>query len=646
MESYNRHWKKGGSRTTNPSRSLNGNDTVQKNSYEYDKTANFAARNDHVHGMREDFLYDKMNRLTGIVEDNDTTACFNYDAYGRMLRKYMHSALVFDSASYNADSRPHAIAQAQTPLDLPLHSMRYTHFDKLAYLEQDTLALSYIYGYEHQRLHSTEADIHGDTLRQKEYIGNCEYIDNGMYTTALTYLSGPLGVFGVQEKRDGYRPDRYFIHPDHLGSWTLVTDSYANVIQDVAYDAWGTPYCFNATGTEPATSLLFDRGFTGHEHLYDFGLINMNGRMYDPIMSSFLSVDSYVQQPNNSQNFNRYAYCLNNPLKYTDPDGEIALTTLAMVGIGIATVMGGYTGYNIAVSKGYGFDDWQTYGYMLGGAAIGFAAGYTGAYLVAGGGFMANTAGIYASSLVNCTGMTMLSGGSYSPPISFGAVSYDPMTGEWGYLGKEGNSPLQNLGYGFGALANLQDIVAGVNGANIQVKSRKELAGHSELGSYSNNGNYQDGDILVSVGPNAVVGSSDYDVLLAMENKISIPTDDGVAWELPFVKATLKGKSVSGINEQIIRSDDSQFITTINNVNGKILHNMTNNLNAGRNLINTGNLKYGLFYGCVNYTSRALAMSGVLNVNAFLPVTAPVLLNLELAIRNIGIYASPYLIQY
>ena len=72
---------------------------------------------------------------------------------------------------------------------------------------------------------------------------------------------------------------------------------------------------------------------------------------------------------------------------------------------------------------------------------------------------------------------------------------------------------------------------------------------------------------------------------------------------------------------------------------------MTNNLNAGRNLINTGDLKYGLLYGCVNYTSRALAMSGVLNVNALLPVTVPVLLNLELAIRNLGIYASPYLIQ-
>jgi hypothetical protein len=50
---------------------------------------------------------------------------------------------------------------------------------------------------------------------------------------------------------------------------------------------------------------------------------------------------------------------------------------------------------------------------------------------------------------------------------------------------------------------------------------------------------------------------------------------------------------------------------------------MTNNASIGRNLLNTGCLKYGLFNGCVNYTSRALLFSGVLNVNAFLPVTAP-----------------------
>ena len=62
--------------------------------------------------------------------------------------------------------------------------------------------------------------------------------------------------------------------------------------------------------------------FFGNTHsqiVYD--VYDPLGRMYDPQTSSFLSVDAYVQSPDNSQSFNRYAYCLNNPLKYTDPSG-------------------------------------------------------------------------------------------------------------------------------------------------------------------------------------------------------------------------------------------------------------------------------------------------------------------------------------
>jgi len=59
-----------------------------------------------------------------------------------------------------------------------------------------------------------------------------------------------------------------------------------------------------------------------------FGLINMNGRLGvypaasgNPYLQRFLSPDNFVQNLNNAQNFNRYSYCLNNPLMYTDPSG-------------------------------------------------------------------------------------------------------------------------------------------------------------------------------------------------------------------------------------------------------------------------------------------------------------------------------------
>jgi hypothetical protein len=47
----------------------------------------------------------------------------------------------------------------------------------------------------------------------------------------------------------------------------------------------------------------------------------MNGRIYDPTLGRFLQADPHIQATQNSQNYNRYSYVLNNPMSYTDPSG-------------------------------------------------------------------------------------------------------------------------------------------------------------------------------------------------------------------------------------------------------------------------------------------------------------------------------------
>ncbi|MDD2563985.1 MAG: hypothetical protein PHU27_07215 [Salinivirgaceae bacterium] len=61
------------------------------------------------------------------------------------------------------------------------------------------------------------------------------------------------------------------------------------------------------------------------KYLDKFGLINANARMYEPLTGKFLAPDPYVQAPDYSQSFNRYTYCWNNPVKYSDPSGEIII---------------------------------------------------------------------------------------------------------------------------------------------------------------------------------------------------------------------------------------------------------------------------------------------------------------------------------
>ena len=128
----------------------------------------------------------------------------------------------------------------------------------------------------------------------------------------------------------------YDIVRDWQGSIThLVDASDGTVVAEYSYDPWGRlrdPQTLEiyTPGNEP--SLLLGRGYTAHEHLDWFGLINMNARLYDPALGRFLSPDPYVQAPDFTQNFNRYSYCLNNPLKYTDKSGEIAFTTMFIIG--------------------------------------------------------------------------------------------------------------------------------------------------------------------------------------------------------------------------------------------------------------------------------------------------------------------------
>src|SRR5690606_31089850 len=63
------------------------------------------------------------------------------------------------------------------------------------------------------------------------------------------------------------------------------------------------------------------RGYTGHEHMDEVGLIHMNGRVYDGKLARFVQADPIIQDPLRVQSLNRYSYVWNNPLNATDPSG-------------------------------------------------------------------------------------------------------------------------------------------------------------------------------------------------------------------------------------------------------------------------------------------------------------------------------------
>ncbi|MBN2240619.1 MAG: RHS repeat-associated core domain-containing protein [Dehalococcoidales bacterium] len=54
-------------------------------------------------------------------------------------------------------------------------------------------------------------------------------------------------------------------------------------------------------------------------------------RYYDPEIGRFISPDTIIPNPADPQSFNRYSYCLNNPLKYNDPSGHYTQEDVLLV---------------------------------------------------------------------------------------------------------------------------------------------------------------------------------------------------------------------------------------------------------------------------------------------------------------------------
>ncbi|WP_415060178.1 RHS repeat domain-containing protein [Flavobacterium sp.] len=142
--------------------------------------------------------------------------------------------------------------------------------------------------------------------------------------------------------------NHYYLHRDSQSSIVAISkaDSSGALVEQRYFDAWGNlknAIVSNVTLTPNSlgwiSSLLLDRGYTGHEHLNTVGLIHMNGRLYDPKLKRFLSPDNFVQDAFNTQNYNRYGYVLNNPLLYTDPSGEVfGIGEAIIIGIAVAVI--------------------------------------------------------------------------------------------------------------------------------------------------------------------------------------------------------------------------------------------------------------------------------------------------------------------
>jgi len=139
----------------------------------------------------------------------------------------------------------------------------------------------------------------------------------------LTYIGGDAYTAPLVLKSNGTSQEYLRLFRDYQGTILGIANSSDVLLEKRLFDAWGNIISVtDGQGNKMAGLTVLDRGYTGHEHLESVGLIHMNGRLYDSRLHRFLQPDNNIQNINDTQNFNRYSYVLNNPLRYVDPSGE------------------------------------------------------------------------------------------------------------------------------------------------------------------------------------------------------------------------------------------------------------------------------------------------------------------------------------
>ena len=291
---------------------------IQNIIYQWDVYGNLISRNNLNIKKNESFRYDAYNRLTDISVNGTDVCSIIFDDKGNITFKEDAGNM-----SYGSDN-PYSIVKISEMPDLTLfnenQNVTYTSFDKVSSIAQGTKRLDVYYGAERQRVYHDMK--HNDLTRNttKRFFTNLyEEVRRGEDIKKYHYLTSPSGLFAIFVTHNDTSAMSYVLK-DHIGSlYATVTDGE---VEYYSFDAWGRERNHNTLEYDNVTT-TFDRGFCMHEHYRDFGLINMNGRMYDPLVGRMLSPDIVIQDPEYSQSYNRYTYCFNNPLRFTDPSGYV-----------------------------------------------------------------------------------------------------------------------------------------------------------------------------------------------------------------------------------------------------------------------------------------------------------------------------------
>lgn len=426
--------------------------TLQNLQYDWDNKGNLSYRRDLSKGLREDFVYDALNRVTKSTVSGKAYVItdISYNAIGNIMSKSGVGTYTYHS------SKPHAVKSVSGTM-----ANDYTYdaagnivkdnqrsfvtntFNKPITISKQGYMVDFAYGVDGKRYKRSEIGMgKGNWVpirtggvntfipikNETHYVGNVEFvrIAGTSEWQAKRYIGDGILISQIKTSKTVS-----YLLTDHLGSTHVIAKSNGSKAEEMSFDVFGarrdaTNWAREHKKISTFTNALTLRGYTGHEQLDELGLVHMGGRIYDPVLGRFLQADPAIQQPSNIQSFNRYSYVMNNPLNKTDPSGYIWVTLVTMALKALAAQLANTM---IAAAINFALAAYQYYGYYQ--LAKGVLTAIEG-----GGTAMANFAGGFAKSYVR----GMLEGAVIQGVASAVSKANTEGTADSGLLKNEKNS--------------------------------------------------------------------------------------------------------------------------------------------------------------------------------------------------------------
>ena len=277
---------------------------------------------DTWHSETETYSYDGLDRLTS-ASCTSWSHTYSYDKTGNRTSK--------DSVTYTINTVNEATAlsdgttfiyddngnRTQKTKGTDTWDYTYNYANRLTKVEKNSAAVGeYIYDGDSKRIQKTENSETTICI----FVG-FDILYEEKTTSSAAYIYGPRGKIA---KRTIANEESYifYYHIDHLGSTRVVTDSSKYIVSAITYHPFGE------TDIEEGSEEYL---FTGKK-MDSTGLYYYGARYYDPELGRFLTRDFKRGKISVPQTLNRYSYCLDNPMKYRDPDGFENADTLRIYG--------------------------------------------------------------------------------------------------------------------------------------------------------------------------------------------------------------------------------------------------------------------------------------------------------------------------